>query len=91
MNRRREPSPSYAKKRMPVIRTPMPISGRSCSKAKLIGDLTKQIDLNYQTRLQDLQARLLETVRTARETRKWAAALVALLLLAIVLILIRIG
>lgn len=61
------------------------------SKAKLIGDLTRQIDLNYQTRLQDLQARLLETVRTARETRKWAAALVALLLLAIVLILIRIG
>jgi len=44
------------------------------SKAKLIGDLTKQIDLNYQTRLQDqqtrlqdLQTRLTESSRTSQE------------------------
>ena len=37
------------------------------SKAKLIGDLTKQIDLNYQTRLRDLELRLIDSTRSARE------------------------
>lgn len=37
------------------------------SKAKLIGDLTKQIELNYQTRLHDLQSRLTESSRNSQE------------------------
>lgn len=37
------------------------------SKTKMIGDLTKQIELNYQTRLQDLQTRLVDTARAAFE------------------------
>jgi exonuclease VII large subunit len=37
------------------------------SRAKLIGDLTKQIDLNYQTRLQDLQIRHQEALHATEQ------------------------
>jgi exodeoxyribonuclease VII large subunit len=38
------------------------------SKAKLIGDLSKQIDLNYQQKIQGLQQHLTDTLRTGKET-----------------------
>jgi exodeoxyribonuclease VII large subunit len=38
------------------------------SKTKLIGDLSKQIDLNYQQKIQGLQQQLTDTIRTGKET-----------------------
>jgi exodeoxyribonuclease VII large subunit len=38
------------------------------SKAKLIGDLSKQIDLNYQQKIQGLQQQLSESIRTGKES-----------------------
>jgi exodeoxyribonuclease VII large subunit len=42
------------------------------SKAKLIGDLSKQIDLNYQQKLHDLENRLTETTRSGQEAIRHA-------------------
>jgi exodeoxyribonuclease VII large subunit len=42
------------------------------SKAKLIADLSKQIELNYQHKLQDLQKQLVETTRTAQDVARRA-------------------
>jgi len=39
------------------------------SKAKLISDLSKQIDLQYQAKLQDLNARLVETTQSIQEIK----------------------
>jgi exodeoxyribonuclease VII large subunit len=38
------------------------------SKAKLIGDLSKQIDLNYQQKINGLQQQLFDAIRTGKET-----------------------
>ena len=40
------------------------------SKTKLIGDLTRQIDLNYQNKLQDLNSRLAESTRSNQEATR---------------------
>ena len=42
------------------------------SKAKLIADLSKQIELNCQHKLQDLQKQLEETTRTAQDVARKA-------------------
>jgi exodeoxyribonuclease VII large subunit len=42
------------------------------SKAKLIGDLSKQIDLTYQQKIQGLQQQLTDAIRTGQETARKA-------------------
>ena len=42
------------------------------SKAKLVADLSKQIELNYQHKLQDLQKQLTETARAAQDATQQA-------------------
>jgi exodeoxyribonuclease VII large subunit len=40
------------------------------SKAKIISDLTKQVELSYQSKVQDLNIRLMETTKTLQEAKR---------------------